>query len=381
MARKKLIKSNKMTALGKVASKFSGWEPARKVLTPVRAVKTIFPQINLGTRVGGWPLQRVAVVHGPSAHGKTIFCHGLGLSFLRANHFYGFIDAEYTTPEDWLIELMGTEMASLPTFVAKRPKTYEETTDAVRSMVETIANSVEKKEIDPDTSALIVVDSIKKLVPTRLREKIEKEGADSSKGSIDGMSGRAGEYKAALNTAWLDQLIPLVYHTGTTIIFIGRESDNMDRRTPFDPKWKLTGGRGIIFDSSIIIRVTHDKWIKLNDKIIGERHLAAIHKTKVGGKSDKIVQCYFHTSNGNFISAGFDKARDVIDLGIRLGSIIKNKGGVLQCVETGELWKSENIAVKQLTESLPSLDILEDIITKSSEMDKMEVESEDFVDR
>lgn len=369
----------RMKALAKVADRFEGWEPARKVLTPVKAVKTIFPQINLGTRVGGWPLQRVSLVHGPSAHGKTIFCHGLGLSFLRAGHFYGFIDAEYTTPEDWLVELMGDEMSSMPTFVAMRPKTYEKTVDAVKSMLENIKRAVFNKEIDSNTSAIIVVDSIKKLIPSDLIEKIEKHGADGKKGSIDGRSGRGSMYQAALNSAWLKQLIPMLYHTCTTMVFIARESENVDRCSPFDPAWKVTGGKDLIFDSSMTIRVTHGGMIKLGDKTIGEKHLATIHKSKVGGKAEKTVQCHFYTSNGESMPAGFDRARDVVDLGIRLGFIVK-KGRSLVCEVTGEVWASENVAVKQLNDSPSSLDILEEYITKDFDVDKIEVSDEDIVD-
>jgi recombination protein RecA len=342
--------ADRMKALEAVAADFKSWRPAREALERVRSVRTIFPQINAGTRVGGWPIQRITVVHGESNHGKTAFVHGLGLSFLLAGHYYAYIDAEMTTPADWVEKLMG-RMAESPAFRAMRPRSYEETVDAVRAFVETIATARLKGRLPADTSALIAVDSLRKLVPRRLMDKILKEGAGSKKGSVDGMSGMAARYKAALNSAWLDELVPLMAHTNTAMVIVGREAENDD---PFSEDWKLTGGKGLQYDSSLTCRVERGAWVKRGDEVVGERLRVRIRKTKIAGKDNKIVDCYVHLSNGVMIPEGFDRARDVFELALKCGAI-EQKGSWFSSCDTGESWQGENAAVLALTEDREGL--------------------------
>jgi RecA/RadA recombinase len=362
-----------------VVDKLKGWTPARDSLAVIRSVPTIFPQINVGTRIGGWPLQRICLIHGPSNNGKTAAALGLGLSFLKAGHFFGFVDAERTTPRPWVQNLMG-KWLNHPGFIVHEPDTYESTVDSIRELAEHVSKSRADGVIADNVSLLIVVDSIRKLVPKRLLEKILKEGAESKKGSIDGMGGRAAMYKAALNSAWMDELTSLMYSTNSSIVFIGRESENTNMANPNSPTWRLTGGKGLIFDSSLIIRVTREKWLKSGvsekSKVVGERHCASIHKTKVGGKDDRVTNCYFHTSNGVLIPEGFDRARDVIDLGKRCG-LIKVRGSWLEVTSTGETWQGENKAVKALASNPAELHILESEVLDICKPEILEIESND----
>lgn len=309
-----------------VASRFKAWRPAAQVLTRVRSVPTRFVQVDHATRVGGWPIERFVTVHGPSNHGKTLLTHGLGLSFLERGHFYAFIDAEFTTPEEWLRSLMG-EYASHPGFVALRPSTFEETVDAVREFVESVSEAREKGDVAPDTSALVVVDSMTKLTPDRLLKTILKEGAEGKKGSVDGMGGRGAQYKAALTKAWLDELVPLLARTSTSMVGITREADDPDADASdrkFDAAWRLVGGRALTYDASLVVRVTRDSWLydgSEERRVVGERHRARIWKTKVGGKDGRHTDAFFHTSNGALSPVGFDPARDLAEIGIASGLV------------------------------------------------------------
>lgn len=338
-----------------VASRFGVWRPAAEVLTAVRAVPTCFIQVDRATQVEGWPIERIATVHGPSNHGKTAFCHGIGLSFLQRGHFYGFIDAEYTTPARWLKELMG-RYARHPGFVALRPQSFEQTVDAVRQFAETIGESRDKGDIEPDTSAIVVVDSIRKLIPERLLAKILAEGAEGKKGSVDGMSGRGAMYKAALQSQWMDELVPLLARTGTGMIVITREADdpNADARDlMFDAAWKVQGSKSLVYDASLVVRITRESWVKEGPKddptIVGERHLARIWKTKVGSKDEgKHADAYFHTSNGHGAPIGFDPARDVFELALQLGII--EQAGAWYSVGGKRLGQGEAKAIHALRE-------------------------------
>lgn len=372
MVRKKVVTAagrgwtdaKRMKALSDVAADFPIWKPARDVLEIVRSVETVFPQVNLATRIGGWPIQRITVVHGPSNMGKTAFVHGLGLSFLLAGHYYAFVDAELTSPIDWVERLMGKWAKSDP-FRALRPKTYEQTVDSVRSFVEAIATAREKDRLPSDTSALIGVDSLRKLIPDRIMKKLlastgkpnnSKRG--NPDGGIDGMAGRAAQYKAALNAAWLDELGPLMAYGNTGIVIIGRESERVNAQL-YDDDWKLTGGKALEFDSSLTARIERAAWLKHDDRTIGEKIRIRIRKTKVGSKDDKVVDCYMHLSNGVLVPEGFDRARDMLELAKQVGAVVV-KGAWYHDAETGEvLGQGENATVVKLTEDSEALAQLE----------------------
>jgi RecA/RadA recombinase len=346
---------DRLAQMQAVAERFAAWRPAPEVLTRVRAVPTRFVQVDFATRVGGWPIERIATVHGPSNHGKTEFLHGLGLSFLEQSHFYGFVDAEYTTPSPWLGELMG-RYAQHPGFVALRPSSFEQTVDAVREFVELIAEAREKGNLDPATTALLGIDSIRKLVPDRLLEKIAKEGAQGKRGSVDGMGGRAAMYKAALQSQWLDELVPLLASTHTALVIVTREADDPladANDMKYDMAWRVQGSKSLIYDASLVVRITRDSWIRVGDgpsaSIVGERHRARIWKTKIGGKDDKHADAFFHTGNGAEGFVGFDRARDVLELAKELG-IIESAGAWLKFER--HRWQGEAKCLAELRQGL-----------------------------
>lgn len=322
----------RLAAMARVAAKMASWKPAHSALREVRSVETIFLQLDRITRVAGWPIDRFAVVHGPSSDGKTVFAHGLGLSFLSRGHFYGYVDAEHTTPQSWVRKLLGETFASHPGFVASRPTTYEATVDAVRSFCESIGEAKERNEIPRDTTGIVVVDSIRKLVPKKLLEKLLKEGSDaanvdkngrkrrSAPAGVDGMGGRAAQIKAALNAAWLDELVPLLAQTGTAGVFIARETQDEDAGAFARKDFKIGGGRALVYDSSLVVRIVRDGYVRdaAGSKPAGERHMVEIWKTKVSAKTDFVPTGAFHTSNGLIVPEGFDRARDVLDLAMDL---------------------------------------------------------------
>ena len=364
MARSKKTPSSKgelkdrLGALRNVATSFGNWKPAGEVLTAVRAHPTIFPLVDRATGVGGWPIQRIGLVHGPSNHGKTAFVHGLGLSFLNSGNFYAFVDAEYTTPSDWLRTLMA-EQADHPGFVAMRPRNYEQTVKAVREFAQTIANQRAKGALPPDVTGLIVVDSVRKLVPKKLLDNMMKDS-----GGLDGASGRGAMMKAALNGQWLDELVPLMFHANLGMVFISREIENTDTAMKLNEPgagfdYKVQGGKAMLYESSLVTRITRS-WVKDGSgddaRIVGERHKVAITKTKVSGKTDKVSNGFFHTSNGLLVPTGFDRARDVLELALD-AKVVTQSGSWFRW---GDMkWQGQNNAVKALSADGALLDTLE----------------------
>lgn len=352
-AKKRDDRTDRLAAIAKVAARFDSFKPAAQVLSNVRAVPTIFPQIDAATKVGGWPIERISLIHGPSAEGKTGLVLGLGLSFLKMGHFFGLIDAEMTTPMDWVSELYG-ETALNPGFSALRPTSYEATRDAMKNWAVTIGEARDKGEIPDDTTGILVIDSLKKLVPERMIEKLEKDAIDVG---LDGMSGRAAMYKAALNGQLMDEFVPLAYHAKIALVLIGREMENANAG-PWDQPWKLGGGKSVFFDSSIVARVNRS-YYKEGDVVAGERHQVRIYKSKVGGKEGKYTDAHFHTSIGTTCPAGFDLASDVLEMAIEC-KVVGKKGGNHWLEETGEvLGKSEAETLKTLRNNQVMLDDLD----------------------
>jgi recombination protein RecA len=357
------VDRSRLNALASVAKQFKAWKPASEVLTKVRAHPTIFPGVDRATGVGGWPVQRVTLVHGPSNHGKTQFVHGLGLSFLQAGNFYAYVDAEYTTPSTWLASLMsGFEMN--PAFVAQRPKSMEETVEGVREFATNISKARRDGDIPEDVCGLIVVDSIRKLVPQRLLDKILK-----GEGGTDGASGRGMMMKAALNAQWMDELVPLLYHSNLAMVIISRETEAQQEPggiklnepgAGFD--YKVGGGKGLVYESSIVARITRS-WVKEGTgetaRIVGERHKVSITKTKVSGKQDKVINGFFNTSNGAVSPEGFDLARDVFELALEM-KVIEQTGAWFKWQD--QKWQGESKAVLALSKDAALLGTLEGLV-------------------
>ena len=62
-----------------------------------------------------------------------------------------------------------------------------------------------------------------------------------------------------------------------------------------------------------------------NKVTVGERHQVEIHKTKVSARQDRIEKAFFHTSNGARHPEGYDRARDLLHLGVELG-VVRTSG-------------------------------------------------------
>ncbi len=284
---------------------------------------------------------------------NTVFILGLIKSFLMRDHFALFIDAERTTPRDWVETMLAPIAIDHPGFLYKRPETYEKTIADVRKFCIGIAEAKEAKKLPEDMSGLIVVDSIRKLVPASIMKQIEDE---NDKGADANPSRRAAQIKAAMNANWLDELVPILERACIGMVVIAREMEDPDASVfskKFGTNYKVQGGSALIYDASLRMRVERAAWVtKESSKegtaptIYGERHRVTIAKTKVGGKDDKASRCYFHTSNGLWLPEGFDSARDILELSTRFGLI--EKSGAHYSYGNERLGQGEHNVVKAL---------------------------------
>jgi len=352
------------SALEGVAKRFDRFRPAREVLTAVKAVPTRFVQLDHATKVGGWPVERFSLLHGPSNEGKTIFALGLVESFLERDHFALYIDAERTTPGTWVEKLMGSATFDHPGFFAMKPGSYEQTIAEVREFLNIAASARKAGKVPPDTAAIVVCDSLRKLVPKDLLDEIikaEREDRKQAPGKkVTAGRDRGAQLKAKMNAAWMDELVPLLEHAQASFVAIAREmvdpeADVWAKR--FGNDYKVGGGSAIYYDASLVVRIERAKWVGDGGgdtgeprKVYGERHLGTIKKTKVGGKEDRETQFYFHTSNGVLVPEGYDRARDVVELARRF-DIVSTKGSWLTWAgaTTSSRWQGEHAAVRALS--------------------------------
>lgn len=316
---------DRLNDFAKIADELPG-SRAAETLRGVEAVPTIFPILDYRLGCGGWPTSRIGLIHGASNEGKSKLTLGLMRSFLELQHFAGFIDAERSTPADWARTMMGEAYAS-PLFRTIPCTSFEVTRAEVRRWCDRIGEFRQKGRIPPETTGILVVDSIRKLVPERLWDELTKsagEGKKKKDSGLDGMSGRAAQYKAALNSQWMDELVPLLADTRTCAVIIARE-ELIEGKGMFDPDViKVGGGRALVYESSVRARVVRE-WVyetSGDEKVlVGEKHVVELHKSKVGARLEKTPEAAFYTSNGVAFQEGFDRASDVLELGLELGVV------------------------------------------------------------
>lgn len=335
------------------------WRPQVQVIQNIKAVPTIFPQFDRATRIGGSPIARTIVLHGPSNHGKTLFLLGLGISYLQKKHLFAVADAERTLTQQWVGNLMGSHAAS-PHFSALPVTTFENLRDNVRRYCDRLIELRDKGDVDPETTALIAVDSVRKLVPERAWENLGKDlkKPKSKKSGIDGFGGRTGQLRAALLAAWMDELCPLMAWANASIVLVSRENEVEGTDFFKTPQVKVGGGKAMEFEPALRVRVTRgfvyrevkkEKGDEETDhQVVGEKHTVTIEKTKIGSKGEeKKPKCWFHTSNGVLVPEGFDRARDLVDLGLRLGVLTQPGNSHVKWGKTS-LGAGVHAAVKRL---------------------------------
>lgn len=302
-----------------------GWGTASEVLDVIQAVPTCFPDFNRATGVGGLPVSRITVVHGPSHGGKSIFVLGLIKSFLEHGYMGGYVDAEHATGLTFAMDTIG-DLNRYPGFYATRPSSYEET---IENVDEFLAKAAAKVEKYPNFRSIMVVDSINKLTPKRELSKMLKAGQVDKGGADEMAKGHQGRYRAQLNQAWLDHLTPKLAKAKCAMVVIAQERDDNDDF--LGDSFKVKGGRALIFDSSLVIRVLKSApvWINKSDKknhlMYGFKHRLRIWKSKVGPMDGRYTDSLFHVSNGKLTAPGLDLARDLVHVGVEMG-IIKTSG-------------------------------------------------------
>lgn len=367
---------DRLRQMAAVAGKLSDFRPQKEVVKNAEAVPTVFPSFDVATEVGGYPLARVVLVTGPAANGKTQFMLGVGRGFLEAGHFFAVADAERTLTQDFVKSMVGP-VVDHPGFTALPVGTYEQTRTAVRRYFETIANARARGELPPDTTALLAVDSLRKLMPAGLWKALtdevkaatEEDEAPKKKSKfvrskkpgnhVDGIGGRAGQIKAAFNGAWMDELVPVLADSRCGILIIGREKVE-EGQGKFDRDVVTpSGGVSLMFEPSLWLRCVsndiaekHGEGKSEETVMVGQRITLEFRKTKVARRREFLPTAFFHVSNGRGAAPeGFDFARDLFWVGQELGLV--EQSGSYYSFDGEQLGQGERNAHRRIVEDAP----------------------------
>lgn len=355
----------------KAAGDLKGWGTAAAVLDRVESVRTVFPDFNRAVGVGGLPVRRIHTIHGASAGGKSIFGMGLVKSFVDRGYMGGYVDAEHTLGQEFTGEVI-RDLERKRNFLVQRPSSYEETIDAVNEFLVRAAEVTAKY---PEHRSILVIDTINKLVPKRELSNITKAGAEEI------AKGHHGRGRAALNQAWLDQLTPKIAKSNCAFVVIAQERDETDtadylRRGGNQDSFKIKGGRSLVYDASLVMRIDKARAIykdgkkpdsNSNDAIVGFGHRVRIWKSKVGHMDGRHTDCVFNFSNGRLTPVGLDSVRDALVVGMKLGIVSLNGSWYSY---RGKRQQGMVRALQHYIEHPDRLDVLQDdIASKIDELD------------
>ncbi len=284
-------------------------------------------------------------------------------------HAACYIDAEHATPQEFFAELFGVPLDEVPNFFAERPANYEETIEKVDAFLAWVrgireGDAAEKIPGRPDLCSIIVVDSINKLVPRRELSKILsasgeiKGGKKGETGADELAKGHHARTRAALNQAWLDHLVPRLSAANCALVLIAQERNEDEEGFTMEEIVKVKGGAALLFDASMIIRIMKSSMISEGegkDRVVyGFKHRIRIWKSKVSHMDGRWTDCAFNLSNGALTKAGFDTARDAVELGKALGII----EGSTWLAWNKKKWNGEKRAILSLSEDPDLLNVL-----------------------
>jgi RecA/RadA recombinase len=201
----------------------------------------------------------------------------------------------------------------------------------------------ESKAVAPDTTAIIVLDSIRKLIPKDQFKMIMVDAKKIAKGGLEPEAARSRitQIKAQMSAAWTDELVPLLEKSGVALVVIAREIEDPDntneRARRAKTNVKTTGGKAWFYDASLDLRSSKagsygetkggEDGEEERKEIWGRRYCVEITKTKVSGEGEEYrAKFFFHVSNGKKTPKGFDRAKDLLELAKRKG-VIATAGG------------------------------------------------------
>jgi len=259
-----------------------------------QVVPTMLTSYNRATGVGGHPLGCITLIHGPEQVGKSVLALAIAESLRRAGHPAMVFDTEFAGEREWY-------SAITPESGYKRVGDLDEVIANVNRMIDNLAKAKAKKLVPEDVGCVFVVDSLTKLLPRSLLEKIESEGVE-----------KQYPLQAQWVSLWSKALVPLLYRSNSSMIIVLQERAALDATRPGQKQYKVTLGKSVQYDNRLRIRVEYAKKVKRGERVVGMECHYRIWNNKLTGTT--FEEGVFYTSNGKGdVPKGLDLVREAVE--------------------------------------------------------------------